>query len=523
LPQHPNITVLKILTAQQLAEADKATIKNQELSSTELMERVSTLVFQRIHERLNGAPVPVKIFCGIGNNGGDGLAIARHMIQHGYHVIVYVTNCSKHRSEDFLVNYDRIKDVTKKWPTLLDCKDDIPEIGASDIVIDAIFGIGLNRPIDGWMADLVNYINSVPAFTVAIDMPSGLYADQPQPEHGAVIQADHTFTFQTPKLSFFLQDTGHLIGSFEVINIGLDPEFMQQAPAHASIITRDTAQKIYKPRNKFTHKGDYGHVLTMAGSIGKMGAAVLSTGAAINSGAGKVTAYIPQHGNDILQTGVPEAMTVCDIGNNYFSGFEPALDKYVLCIGPGLSRNDDVDSAFAKAISQQSSPVLIDADGINILAANPDLLKSVPKGSILTPHDGELKGLIGEWQNGINRLELAKEFSKKHQVILVLKGAYTITVSANEMYINDSGNAGMATAGSGDVLSGIIASFMAQGYEPLMAAVFGVYIHGASGDLAVQTYAHEGLKASIISNFVGPAILQLFRQDQVPVQGNSNP
>ncbi|KQC34015.1 carbohydrate kinase [Nonlabens sp. YIK11] len=505
---------MKILTAAQLAEADQATLKSQNISSIDLMERVSTLVFNKIHERLNGAPVQVKIFCGIGNNGGDGLAIARHMIQHGYHVTTYVTNCSKKRSKDFLVNYDKIKEVTKDWPILLDCEEDIPEISPEDIVIDAIFGIGLNRPVQGWMASLFNRINDSGAFTVSIDMPSGLFSDTAQPADSAVIQADHTFTFNSPKLSFFLKDTGNYTGTFEVLNIGLDPTFIHQADPAAMLITSESAQNIYRPRKKFSHKGDYGHVLVMAGSKGKIGAALLAATAAINSGAGKVTAYVPSCGNDILQSSVPEVMTIADSGMDQLNDFKTDLEKYTLCIGPGIGTSDEVVSAFAKAIKLQSSPVLIDADGINILAANSELLKDVPAKSILTPHDGELERLLGSWDSSMERLDKAREFSKQHDVILVLKGAHSITIYKNHMYINYSGNAGMATAGSGDVLSGIISSLMAQSYDPLMAAVFGTYIHGASGDIAAQTYAHEGLRAGIISNFVGPAILQLFRQEK---------
>jgi NAD(P)H-hydrate epimerase len=505
---------MKILTAQQLAEADKATIEKQKISTEDLMERVSTLVFNKIHDRLGGASVPVKIFCGIGNNGGDGLAIARHMIEHGYQVAVYITNCSKHRSKGFLANYDLIKEVARQWPTLLDCKDDIPEIESGDIVIDAIFGIGLDRPVEGWMAALMGQINESKAFVVSIDMPSGLYANTSQPENSAIIKANHTFTFNNPKLSFFLPKTGSHVGTFEVIDIGLDPEYINQVVPIAMIITKHAAQNIYRPREKFVHKGDYGHVLVMAGSKGKMGAATLSASAAINAGAGKVTAYVPSSGSDILQSAVPEVMTISDKGKSHLCGFEPGLQDYNLCVGPGIGTDDAVVSAFAKAIKQQSSPIVIDADALNIIAANKNLMKFVPKSSILTPHDGELERLLGTWKTDMERLELAKKFSKKHEVIMVLKGAHTITVSGDNLYINDSGNSGMATAGSGDVLTGVIAAFIAQKYEPLMAAVFSVYIHGAAGDLAAQTYAHEGLRAGIISNFIGPAILQLFRKEE---------
>lgn len=505
---------MKILSAQQLAEADQSTLVKQQISSIELMERVATMVFDRIHQRLNGAAVPVKIFCGIGNNGGDGLAIARHMIQHGYHVTVYITNYSKKRAPDFITNCDRIKDVTEQWPILLSGKEDIPEITSQDFIIDAIFGTGMNRPVAGWIAVLINYLNSIKAFKIAIDMPSGLYANTAQKSKGVILEADHTVTFQTPKLSFFLPETASFVGDYEVINIGLDPEFMRQVDPLAQLITREAAQNMYKPRKKFTYKGTYGHVLSFAGSKGKMGAAVLCAGAAMNAGAGKVTAYIPQDGNHILQSSLPEVMTLQSEGKDFITDFNQEPKDVTLCIGPGIGEEKDTCSAFAKAIKQQLSPIVIDADGILILAKHPELLKELPKDSILTPHDGELKLLIGGWRNSYNRLEKAQEFSKNNSVILILKGAHTMIISGCDLYINDTGNPGMATAGSGDVLSGIIASFLAQGYNPLTAATFSVYIHGASGDLASQTYAHEGIKASIISNFIGTSIINLFSNNR---------
>ncbi|MGB5981615.1 MAG: NAD(P)H-hydrate dehydratase [Nonlabens sp.] len=511
---------MKILSAKQLAEADKSTIDKQQISSNDLMERVATLVFERLHARLNGAPVPVKIFCGIGNNGGDGLAIARHMIKHGYHVTTYVTNCSKKRSPDFLINYDRIKNTTKDWPILLSCKEDFPTISPQDIVIDAIFGTGLNRSVTGWMAELFNYMNSVPAFTVAVDMPSGLRANEAHTEKDTVLKANHTFTFQTPKLAFFLPQTGNFVGSYEVINIGLDPEYMSEVKPLAQLIGKEAAQNMYRSRNKFIHKGDMGHVLCMGGSRGMMGSITLTSGAAINAGAGKVTALIPEHGNLILQSSHSEVMILIGCGDQFLEDFEVSIENYTLCIGPGMGQEEGSVSAFAKAIKKQSSPIVIDADGLNILSKNLDLLNHIPKNSVLTPHDGELKRLLGDWKTDYERLEKAKDFSKKHDLILVLKGAYTIITAGSDTFINDSGNPGMATAGSGDVLAGIIGSFIAQGYDVLTAVAFAVYIHGASGDIAAQTYAHEGLKASIISNFIGPAILQLFRKQESQISKN---
>jgi NAD(P)H-hydrate epimerase len=511
---------LNILSAQQLAEADQSTIQKLQVSTLDLMERIATLIFERLHQRLNGAPVPIKVFCGIGKNGGDGLALARLLIQNGYQVTTYVANFSKDREQEFLTNYDRIKEVTKKWPLLITGIDDFPELSPQDIIVDALFGTGINRPIDGWMAQLVEHINKVPAFKVALDMPSGLFANTAQPANAPVVGVQHTFTFQAPKLSFYLPQTGMLVGSYEVVNIGLDPEYMAQAKPLAQLVTKNAVQRLYRNRPVFSHKGNYGHVVVMAGSQGYYGATILASGGAINSGAGKVTAYVPKNASSIVHTSLPEAMTIEDPNEHHIAHFNVSIDNHTLCVGPGIGVHDEVVSAFAKALSQQSTPTILDADALTILARNEGLWSSVPKGSVITPHEGELERLVGSWKDDYEKIEKAKELSTNRGVIVVIKGAHTLIIEGSQVYVNDTGNPGMATAGSGDVLSGVIASFIAQGYPPIQAAIFAVYVHGLAGDIAVQTYAHEGVKASIISNFIGPAILQLFKQDtpQIPAQ-----
>lgn len=475
------------------------------------MERVATLVFERIHQRLQGAPVPIKIFCGLGNNGGDGLAVARLMILHGYHVTTYVTNFSKKRTPQFLANYDRIKEVTKSWPILLSSAEDMPDLKQQDIVIDAIFGTGLHGPVTGWLGTVIHKINESHAFVISLDIPSGLFANLPHQVNDPIIQANHTFTFMTPKLSFFLEQTAGYVGSFSVINIGLDPAYMMQAQPLAQIITADSAKRHYKPRPKYSHKGDYGHVLVMAGSSGKMGAATLACSAAVQMGAGKVTAYLPKSGNTVLQTALPEVMTLLSDGDDHITDFQVPLTQVTLCIGPGLGQGAGTVLAFAKALQSQSNTIVLDADGLNMLAANENLWEFVPKNSIITPHDGEFQRLVGTWQDDYQRIAKAQELSLKRQVIVVLKGAHTTTVQGRQVFLNDSGNPGMATAGSGDVLAGAITALLAQGYEALPAALLGVYIHGLAGDIAAQTYAHEGVKASVIASFLGPAILYLFK------------
>ncbi|MUP42714.1 NAD(P)H-hydrate dehydratase [Christiangramia aestuarii] len=506
---------MKILTAEQLSEADKETMKIQDITSEELMERAATLVFKEIHKRLNGAPIPIKIFCGIGNNGGDGLVIARHLIQHDYQVKVYVVNYSDKRSDDFLANYEKLKEVTNNWPELIKEDTRFPEIGTGDFVIDAIFGIGLNRPVKGWTGDLVEHINDSGAFTLAIDMPSGLFTDQVPGEEAAVIEADYTLSFQNPKLVFYLPQTMDYSGELQILDIGLDKELLKSLDAQAFLIDKEEAAGMYHHRRSNTHKGDYGNVLIMGGSFGKIGSVLLTATAALRSGSGLCSLYIPGCGYNIVQTGLPEAMVLTDEDDKMLSAYPNNFDANVVCFGMGVGTEEKTKNALKELLENFSDPVVIDADGLNILSKDKELLDLLPENSILTPHPGELKRLIGEWEDDFEKLEMAKDFSEKYKVILVIKGAHTFTINGKSMYVNNSGNPGMSTAGSGDVLSGVITSFLGQGYEPVEAAVLGVFLHGLSGDIAASEFGLESLLAGDIAKNIGRAVKKLFERDAV--------
>ncbi|CAM3407949.1 NAD(P)H-hydrate dehydratase [Aequorivita lipolytica] len=505
---------MKIFSAEQLYEADKITVEKQEITTEALMERAGIQIFQWLNRRLNGAPVPIRIFCGIGNNGGDGLVLGRLMIEHGYNVIVYVVNCSDKRSKNFLLNYDRIKNVTKKWPTLMKGEADFPEIGSEDIIVDAIFGIGLNRCPGGWVKKLIQYLNESKAFKLAIDIPSGLYANLPLEDKEAVLKANHTLTFQTPKLSFFLPETAPFVSNFDALEIGLDIEFLQTTEPLAQLISKPEAQRFYKPREKFDHKGTYGHALIIAGSYGKIGAAVLSTTSAFRIGAGMVTAFVPKCGYNILQTTVPEAMVITDKEEEFISEIAFDIEPSAIGVGMGLGKNKATVAALKVLFQKKDIPLVIDADALNNISENKDLLKLLPKNSVLTPHPGELKRLIGEWKNDYDKLEKAKKFSEKHEVVLVIKGAYTITVFSNKLYINTTGNPGMGTAGSGDALSGVITGLLSQGYDQLLASVFGVYMHGRAGDIAAGQMGYEAIMAGDVIDNLSEAYIDLFAREE---------
>ncbi|WP_029038701.1 bifunctional ADP-dependent NAD(P)H-hydrate dehydratase/NAD(P)H-hydrate epimerase [Salinimicrobium xinjiangense] len=501
---------MKILSAKQIKEADKISLEKQDISSTELMERAASLVFEEIHKRLEGAQIPVKIFCGIGNNGGDGLVIGRQLLEAGYEVTIYVVNYSDQRSKDFLVNYDRIKNLTTKWPVLLKSEADFPEISYGDFVVDAIFGVGLNRPLVDWVANLVKHINKSGAFVLSIDLPSGLMADAPVEDKESIVKANYTITFQAPKLAFYLPETAGFVGDLQILDIGLDKEYLQQAPAVANLISRPEAKALYKPRQRFTHKGTYGHALIIGGSYGKIGSVCLTATGALRAGAGLVTIYAPKCGYEILQTTLPEAMVITDPHMEILTNIEYDIDPDVIGLGVGIGTKEETIEAMKNLLKGNKKPMVIDADGLNILSKNADLLNILPEGTILTPHPKELERLIGAWKNDFEKLEKVKRLAAKHEFIILIKGTYTFTVTPDDLFINTTGNPGMATAGSGDVLTGILTALIGQGYEPLRATILGVYLHGKAGDIAAEKLSYEGVVAGDIARHTGAAIFDLF-------------
>ena len=514
---------MKILSKEQIYQGDKITIEKQNISSADLMERAGIQIFNWLHKRMQGAQVPIRVFCGIGNNGGDGLVLARHLITHGYNVLTYVVNCSDKRSKDFLINYDKIKNVTHDWTLLLSCKEEFPTIDKDDIIVDAVFGIGLNRPADDWVKALFQHFNTSKAFTVSIDMPSGLYTDKIPEDENAVVWSDYTLSFVSPKLVFFLPETAKFVTQWSVLDISIDEEYLSEIETEVEFIEKYEVLSIYKPRDKFSHKGHFGHSLIIGGSYGKIGAVTLTSRAALSTGAGLITAYIPKCGYTILQASFPEAMVITDKNEDYISKIDFNIKPTVIGIGVGLGTHTKTIDAFEVFLKQNKMPLVIDADGLNILSKKKSLLKHLPKNTVLTPHPKELERLIGKWKDDFDKLNKVKTFSKKHKVIVVIKGANTITVFKDKLYINSTGNPGMATAGSGDVLTGIITGLISQKYTSLEATIFGVYLHGKAADIAVEDIGNESLISSHIIEYLGEAYLDLFEQDEeLPKEENIN-
>ncbi|WP_299520863.1 NAD(P)H-hydrate dehydratase [Winogradskyella sp.] len=507
---------MKIFSKAQIYEGDRLTTERQNITSTDLMERAGTQIFNWIHMRMQGAQVPIHVFCGIGNNGGDGLVLARHLITHGYNVITYIVNCSDKRSKDFLINYDRIKTVTKEWPKMLSCGGDYSDIviEEKDIIVDAIFGIGLNRPPNDWVQKLFQFWRASKAFILAVDIPSGLYTDKAVEDENAVVHANYTISFQSPKLVFFLPETAKYTHQWEVLDIGIDRDYLMQTETEVELISKFEVLPLYRPRQKFSHKGDFGHVLIIGGSYGKIGAVNLASKAALSSGAGLVTAYIPKCGYHSLQASFPEAMVITDDSDNAISNIDFDIEPTVIGIGVGLGTAEETAKAFEAFLKKNIVSLVIDADGLNLLSKKKSLLSLLPEKSILTPHPKELERLIGKWTDDFDKLKKVKTFSKKHKAIVLIKGANSITVFGDKLYINTTGNPGMATAGSGDVLTGIISGLIAQGYEPLAATIFGVYLHGRSADISLEDFGYQSLIASHMIETLGEAYIDLFKQPE---------
>lgn len=501
----------KIFPVETIRLADQYTIENEPIASVDLMERAANECFLWLTEKAQ-VNQEFAVFCGPGNNGGDGLAIARLLLKSGYKVQVFIMNLNDKYSEDFKVNLKRLEKIEES--NIRYFQEDmrtIPEISGKTIIIDALFGSGLSKELKGVPQKIVNQLNQVKNVKVAIDIPSGLFADKPTVHSKAVIfQADYTLSFQFPKLAFLLPENELFVGEWHILNIDLSPKFIAETGALYYYLNPQFISTLIKPRSKFSHKGSFGHVLMIAGDDSKMGAALLSSKAALRVGAGLLTLHHPASAKGLVPLAVPEVMSSIDEHEQAFTKL-PNLAKYSnIAIGPGLGVRTQTAKALKQLIQQVRTPLVIDADALNILAKNKTWLNFLPKGSILTPHVGEFGRLIGESKNNFERLEKAISFAKKYGIYLVLKGAHSLIATPTGLvFFNSTGNAGMATGGSGDVLTGMLAGLLAQNYAPLDAAIIGVYLHGLSGDLAAKKRGMESLIASDIIDHIGEAYQSL--------------
>ncbi|RPD41650.1 NAD(P)H-hydrate dehydratase [Chitinophaga barathri] len=503
---------MKILSAQQIRAADAYTIEHEPISSVLLMERAAMECAGWMVHTFGETPPPYYIFCGMGNNGGDGLVIARRLQEQGFAVQAWLVHTADTPSADNAANQPY-------YPELQHIREpgEFPLLEEPGIIVDALFGTGLNRPVEGWAAGVIHKINDQRHrhTIVSIDMPSGMMADEPS-LHFPCVHARYTLTFEYYKLAFLLPENGERTGKTELLKIGIHPDYTAQVQTEYHLTDPETIRTIYRPRDAFSHKGTYGHALMIAGSYGKMGAAVLATRACLRAGAGLVTAHIPRCGYEIMQTAVPEAMCDTEESALYSAHFdEPfrlrqAPDYAVVGIGPGIGADTATAKALERLLQAFHKPMVLDADALNIIGKYPALLPQIPKDSILTPHPKEFERLFGSTDNHFERLELLTRKACELQLYILLKGKYSAMACPDgAVYFNPTGNPGMATAGAGDVLTGILTGLLSQGYTPKAALLLGAWLHGLAGDLAADDLSEEALVAEDIIHYLGQAYLNI--------------
>lgn len=503
---------MKIFTATQIHELDKYTIENEPVRSVDLMERAAAAVTQAITMRWPRG-IHVVVFAGHGNNGGDALAVARMLMDKGYDVETFLFNISGSLSADCAENKKRLLDKRNNHLTEVTQEFDPPRLEEGMLVVDGLFGSGLNKPLAGGFASLVKYINASAADVVSIDVPSGLMTeDNTYNVRTNIIRATLTLTFQQTKLAFLFEENQDYVGELQILDIGISPEGISRAEAQYTLLEADDIGQIIKPRQPFAHKGTMGHALLVAGSYGMAGAAILSARACLRSGVGKLTVHTPKRNVVILQSSVPEAVLHLDREETIFSEAMPTDDFQAMGIGPGLGTSEQTCIAMISQLRRAQCPIVADADVINMLATHKAWQLQLPKGIILTPHPKELERMEGQSIDSYERLSKGRLLAERLQGYVVLKGHHTaICMPDGHVAFNSTGNAGMATAGSGDVLTGIITGLLARGYKQREACLLGVYLHGLAGDLAAAELGEESLVASDIVRFLPKAFQKVKR------------
>ncbi|MDE0470766.1 MAG: NAD(P)H-hydrate dehydratase [Ekhidna sp.] len=491
--------MIKILSSEQIRRADEYTIKNKPILSYNLMQQASEAFVEKFLVLVPNKK-KVRVFCGLGNNGGDGLAIGRILEKRGWEVFKYLVGNPQKGTKDFKQNLDQ-----SNLYNVINSAEDLPAFDEDEVIIDALFGSGLSRPLEGVHKEVIDYLNQQEKVKVSVDIPSGLYSDKSTNKE-VVFKAHHTISFQLPKLTFLTPENHKFVGTWHLVDIGLSERFIKNESTHFYLTEKEDLRDLVPKRSRFTHKTEVGKLLIVAGSKGKVGSSILATRAAFRAGAGLINVCSPRCGTRALQISVPEAMTIEGVGKNYVTKIPKGKDT--IAIGPGLGTKTKTIAAFECLLKQCEKPVVIDADAINMIAKRKGLLKLVPKHSIFTPHPGEFMRLVGHGENDFHKLELLRSFCKEQEFNVVLKGAFSAVCNTEgTIHFNPSGNPVLATAGSGDVLTGIIGAFLANGLEPFDALRLGVYVHGASGDMLEKEKTGLGMMASDIIEII-PNVLK---------------
>ncbi len=496
---------MKIFSTSQIRAWDAFTIEQEPIASESLMERAGRAVTDWLAGRYEGQNRPLAVFAGTGNNGGDGLVIARYASFCFSDVYLFIVAYNDQKTRDFLWHYEQLTAYPKVKITVLQADDPFPEVAPDAIVADALLGSGLSRPLSGPWVHLVTWLNSLPNERIAVDVPSGLFCDQYTP--GIAVHATYTLTFERPKRAFFFPENAEKVGDWQVLPIGLHPLYEQQTATPFHYLTAETLQPLLSRRSKFAHKGDFGHALLWMGSHGKTGAAILAARACLRAGVGLLTVQGPRCAMLLLQTAVPEAMYKADRGGRILKMAVENPGQY-RCIGMGCGIGTEPETAQALAATLQNTagPLVLDADALNLLALHPEWWPLIPENSILTPHPKEFERLFGKTAHDFERNDLQRAKAQEHRIILILKGGHTaIALPDGHCWFNSTGNPGMATGGSGDVLSGILTGLLAQGYAAEEAALLGIYLHGLAGDLAAAEQGEAAVVASDLIEYLGRA------------------
>lgn len=501
---------MKILDAESTREVDREAMEAFGIPSLVLMENAAIGLVDAISENYPDSR-SAAIFCGPGNNGGDGLALGRHLAIRGYYVELFLMLGGREATGDAAVqlNICRSQGLPIREIGPEDACRRVAESGRDfDLVVDALFGVGLSRPLEGQFAELVETLNHLRVPRVAVDLPSGLNGSRAQLP-GVHLQADLTVTFGAPKVAHVFPPAAEAVGDVVVADLGIPPELIERAAGNLHLMAGSELAGALHPRSSDSHKGDYGHVLLMAGSVGKAGAAILAARAAVRAGAGLVTAAVPAEIVQTVDLGSLESMT-CALAQEVTGGLADAsvaaildlcADKSVLAIGPGLGEEPSTVEVIRHTVAQCNLPVVLDADGLNAVAGALGEIRQRGAETVLTPHPGELGRLLGVTPGEVqsSRLEAARAAADKCQAVVVLKGFQSLVAApGGNIHVNPTGNPGMSSGGTGDVLTGIIAGLIAQGHSALEAAQLGTYLHGAAGDLAAERVGQAPLRAKDI-------------------------
>lgn len=490
---------MKVLSNEQLRTADRATIERQGISSLELMEQAA----ERCADFLLEFLIPsdrVAVMAGMGNNGGDALVISRLLLAAGLNVETVVLRHSEDGSEDFQTNLDRLHKMNHdvRW---VDDRASFFLDPHTDVLIDGVFGSGLSRPLEGWVSEVIDAVNGMSCQRIAIDTPSGFLTDEPMPIGAVAIEADLCLCLQVPRLGMLLPSAAPWVNSIHVIDIGLDHSFLASCETPFRLVEGVGQWAAYFARPKHSHKGSFGHALLVAGSEGMEGAAIIATAAALQSGAGKVTAYTTIEAKRAILAKCPEAMVRLRGTAIHPSDFEAIL------MGPGMGTEEQSASMLQQLLSSERKGWVLDADALNVLSQTPEHQRFIPKHAILTPHIGEFERLFGSSENEFERIEQLRKKAQELEVFIVLKGAHSaLATPEGDVYFNHSGTPALAKAGSGDVLAGLVTSLLAQCEDPFVAAVVGMHVHGLAGELAAADFGLHGALATHVCDRLGIAI-----------------